>query len=380
LLVALIAESEAAGTPARIVMHIDFDYFYAQCEEVRNPALKGKPLAVCVFSGRTRDSGVISTANYAARKYGVKSGMPIRLAKARLADVAGATFLPIDMDYYTRVSERAMTLIESFADKFEQVGIDECFIDVTRQARNYSGARIIASEIKRAVRESAAITATVGVAPNKLVAKIASDFQKPDGLTVVEAASVEKFISGLEVSKISGIGPKTAGKLKEMGATTVGDISRIDQFRLTEALGKKAAAYIRNAARGIDEDPVRETGERKQIARIVTLRTDANTSAEMSEDLSVLCRSVAEIAGARALSFKTIGVLLFLNNLDQRSRSKTLKTHTSSLQVLSSTARKLLADLMVAGSDGIKVRRLGVRISDLHDSSGQNTISSFMKD
>jgi DNA polymerase IV (DinB-like DNA polymerase) len=361
----------------RIVMHIDFDYFYAQCEEIRNHSLRSVPVVVCVFSGRTEDSGVVSTANYVARKQGVKSGIPIKVAKSRLADNKEAVFLPVDMQYYSAISDRAMALIESAADKFEKTGIDECFIDVSGSVGTFIEAKKLAEKIRANVKAEVALTCSIGVAPNKTIAKIASDYVKPDGLTVVEPSSVQQFISGLTVDKISGIGPKTRTRLGDMGVRTVSDLTRIDRFRLIEEFGKKTGTFIYDSARGIDEDPVEDRRERKQIARIVTLKKDASASPEMLPDLAGLCRSVFDSAARNNIAFKTIGVFVILDDLDERSKSKSLRVHASSYDILHSTARALLEQLM--GSEGaLRVRRLGVRLSDLQDAAGQNTMSQFM--
>ena len=179
----------------RIVLHVDFDYFYAQCEELRNPELKSKPVAVCVFSDRGGDSGAIATANYVARKYGVKSGMPIKFAKKRLEQVTDAVFLPTDFDYYSDISQKAMMTMRQYADIFEYVGKDEAFIDVSKRCEvDFNKASHIAQQLKNAVREAVKMTCTVGVSANKLVAKIASDFKKPDGLTIVPPDKIESFL------------------------------------------------------------------------------------------------------------------------------------------------------------------------------------------
>lgn len=377
--VSLIGGDTDTSTGTRIVMHVDFDYFYAQCEEVRAPSLRGKPLAVCVFSGRTEDSGVVSTANYAAREHGVRSGIPIRVAKSRLVGISDAAFLPVDMSYYSEVSEKAMSLIQSFAGRFEQVGIDECFIDVSELASSFEVAKTLVSQIKDSILKSLGLTCSIGVAPNKMLAKIASDFQKPDGLTVIEPESSQKFIANLSVDKISGIGPKTSKRLGELGVKTISELAGLDQFKLVEEFGRKAGTFIHNAARGIDEEPVVESGESKQIARIITLKNDASTSIEMSNELRELCQSVLESATARKLAFKTVSVIIILNNLDQKSKSKTLKTPSNSLEPLHSTTKVLLNELMES-DDSMSVRRLGVRLSELQNTSGQNTISQFMGD
>ncbi len=362
----------------RVVLHVDFDYFFAQCEELRNPGVKDCPVVVCVFSGRTKDSGVVSTANYVARNYGVKSGIPIRTAKSRLAEAKDTMFLPLDAEYYKQVSEKAMAAIRNNVDVFERVGIDECFVDVSeRTGADFGTAENLARKIKAEVMRAAKISCSVGVAPNKMLAKIASDFQKPDGLTVVKPADVEKFVSSLAADKIPGIGSKTRDRLAELGVKTTGELAVFDIYRLVREFGKKNATFMHNAARGIDDEPVQESkDERKQIMRIVTLKQDATRAAEMYTDLEEICRSVHESSSKKNLAFRSVGVILILNNLETVTRSKSLKAHSSGLDVLSSAAKAVLDE---AVTEGMKVRRLGIRVSDFQDSSGQETLFNFMQ-
>jgi DNA polymerase IV (DinB-like DNA polymerase) len=171
---------------SRVVMLADLDHFFAQCEEKRNPNLKVRPTVVCVFSGRTETSGVVSTANYVARRYGVRSGMPIFLAKKKLAN-EDAVFLPVDYEFYESVSKRIMTTLKGFANKFEQVGIDEAYLDVTQMtSEEFGKAKQLAKEIKQVIRNQEEMTFSIGIGPNKLIAKIASDIEKPDGITAIE--------------------------------------------------------------------------------------------------------------------------------------------------------------------------------------------------
>jgi DNA polymerase IV (DinB-like DNA polymerase) len=334
-------------------------------------------VVVCVFSGRTEDSGVVSTANYVARKYGVKSGIPIRVAKSNLAEVSDAVFLPLDPAYYSQVSESAMSIISSYADRFEHVGIDECYMDVTERAATFEAARNLAQEIKSEVKKKTQLTCSIGIAPNKMLAKIASDLYKPSGLTVIEPERASESITAMEVAKIPGIGPKTSGRLQELGVKTIGDLAKFDLFELIEEFGKKTATYMHNASQGIDDEPVIESGERQQIMRIATLKSDATGSKEMHTDLYELCQSVFQAATDRKLSFGTIGILLILNNLDNITRSKSLKVHSSSFESLHSTAKSILEEAMREAGP-VKVRRLGVRLSDLQSSEGQNTMLDFM--
>ena len=376
--ICMIAEGSENEKTFRIIMHIDFDYFFAQCEEIRKPELRGKPVVVCVFSGRTEDSGVVSTANYVARKYGVKSGIPIKLAKSRLAGMGDAVFLPLDSIYYKQMSEAAMSMIETHADRFEHVGIDECYIDVSERAASFAEAKSLAQEIKNDVKKQTQLTCSIGVAPNKMLAKIASDYQKPDGLTVIEPENAVEFISEMETGKIPGVGPKTSERLVELGVRTIGDLAGFDTFKLIEEFGKKSGTYMHNAAKGMDDDPVAESGEKSQMGRIVTLKSDATEALQMHHDLYELCESVFQKAAEKKMSFRNVGVLLILDNLENVTRSKSLKVHSINFDLLHSTAKSVLEEAVAGIGEKRRVRRLGVKLSDLQSSAGQNSMLDFM--
>jgi len=200
---------------------------------------------------------------------------------------------------------------------------------------------------------------------------------KPDGLTVIEPRNMTEFIASMDAGKIPGIGPKTSERLEELGVKSAGDLAKFDLFRLIEEFGKKNAAYMHNASMGLDSEPVSESGGKHQIMRIATLKSDATKVAEMLPHLHEICRSIFKIATDRMASFKTIGVLLILENLDSITRTKSLKMHSNNFEVLHATARSILDEAM-REVDPVKVRRLGVRLSDLHYSGGQNTMFDFM--
>ena len=194
----------------RIVFHIDFDYFYAQCEEIRNPELKSKPVCVCVFSDRGGDSGAIATANYTARKYGVKSGLPIIFAKKKLSEQKGAVFLPVDFEFYESMSKKGMDIMKKNSDIFEYVGRDEAYLDVTEKVKgDWTNAKKLAIKIKKEIKDKVNLSCSIGISQNKLISKIASDFQKPDGLTLILPEKVDEFLEPLQIGDIPGIGRKT---------------------------------------------------------------------------------------------------------------------------------------------------------------------------
>src|SRR4030067_634377 len=174
----------------KIILHVDMDYFFAQCEEREHPELKGKPVVICVYSGRGGDSGAVSTSNYEARKFGIKAGIPISRAKKLNPD---AIFLPVNMGLYRSKSNEIMDMLRGFSDIVEQESIDEAFCDITDKVADFDEAKKFAAQIKDAIRQKVGLTCSIGVAPNKLIAKIASDFKKPDGLTVVKPEEDMRF-------------------------------------------------------------------------------------------------------------------------------------------------------------------------------------------
>src|SRR5579885_2337188 len=329
----------------RIIFHIDFDYFFAQCEELRNPELRTKPVAVCVYSDRGGDSGAIATANYLARKYGVKSGMQIKFAKKRLESIPESVFLPTDFDYYTDISEKTMNIIREHADIFEYVGKDEAYLDVTKRTESdFQKASHHAQQLKNAIRTSTKLSTTIGVSSNKLVAKIASGYKKPDGLTVVEPERIELFLSDLPIRTIPGIGKKTEEKFTEIGLQTIVQLRTLDVFKLNELFGRKIGAYIYNASRGIDEEPVSPHHDPVQYSRIVTLKQDSSDFNFLIIDLEKLCEDLHQSIIEDSLLFKSVGIQFVQSDLSNKSKSRTLKNPTSSLDELKKNAVSLLRE------------------------------------
>lgn len=360
----------------RVVLHVDFDYFYAQCEEIRSPRLRTKPVVVCVFSDRGGDSGAIATANYTAREYGVKSGMPIRFAKKRLEERADAVFLPTDFEYYSEVSEKSMGVIKEYADIFEYVGRDEAYLDITKKTESdFTKASHLAQQIKNSVRTTVKLTCSIGVSPNKLISKIASDFKKPDGLTVVPPERVENFLDPLKIRAIPGIGKKSEEKFSEMKLKTISDLKSLDVFELSQYFGRKTATYIFNAVRGIDDEPVKEREPRIQFSKIVTLKKDSKEQGFLEEALKELCEELFSVVQRNNKMFKSVGIQFVQSDLSNKTRSKMLKNHTLNREELEKAARELLHEALE--NQTIPVRRLGVKVSELSEVEGQRDITSY---
>jgi len=218
--------------PRRIVLHCDLDAFYPSCEIKRDPSLAGKPLIVGADPKQGHGRGVVTSCSYEARKYGVRSGMPISMAY-KLCPPPTGIYLRPDFELYGKTSDRVMQLLRKYGDSFEQTSIDEAFLDVSERCRNFEGAAELARGLKNDLKRSEGLTTSVGIAPNKSVAKMASDIQKPDGLTVVKPELLRSFLGPLPVEKISGVGKKTAQFLHEHGIETIGQLRDVKAKKLT---------------------------------------------------------------------------------------------------------------------------------------------------
>lgn len=360
----------------RVIMLVDFDYFFAQCEELRNPAVKDKPVVVGVYSGRTKTSGAVSTANYVARKYKVKSGIPLYLAKRRLEGTE-AVFLPVDYEFYEQISNKIMQTLRGFADVFQQVGIDEAYLDVTQKTQgSFEAASDLVKKMKNDVKNRVGIIFSVGVGPNKLVAKIAADSQKPDGLTIVKPVEVERFLPPLPVNRLVGVGRKTTAKMGELGVKTIGDLARYDTQKLVGIFGKNLGVHFHNAANGVDNEPVQETGEAESISRIATLKENTRDLDVVLEKCNQLIEEIYRDFGQRNISFRNVGVIAIMTDLSARSRSKTLETPTKDIKVLKQTVRELFEKFLTESE--LEVRRVGMKISQFSkEECEQKKLTSF---
>ena len=364
----------------KIIFHIDFDYFYAQCEEIRKPELRNIPSVVCVYSGREEDSGVVSTCNYEARKYGVKAAMPIRLAKSKLKDVE-AIFLPTDMPYYHDISRNAMRIIQNYGELFEQVSVDECYVDFTKIINSdFDDAMIFASSLQKNIKDQINLTCSIGVGPNKLISKIASGFKKPNGITVVTPKDAKNFISNCKIEDIPGVGPKTIRKMESLGIRSISDISKKSIFELRDALGYKTATFLVNASNAIDYSQIKVRGSSKQIGKIVTLKKNVADFEQINLMTANLCTSVYENLRNKGQAFRVLSIILILENLQHISLSKSLKLYSASFDELHKNSLSLIKEMISNNSISLdNVRRMGVVVSDLKDVSGQDSLLNYFE-
>jgi len=342
----------------RRIFHVDLDAFFAAVEERENPAIRGKPVVVGADPKEGKGRGVVSTCNYEARKFGIRSGMPISRAWKLCPQ---AIYLPVNMPLYEKVSEKIMKILRKFADKFEQVGIDEAFLDVSKTARTFDSAARLAKKIKEEVKRKEKLTCSIGVAPNKLVAKIASDFRKPDGLTIITPEKVRSFLSPLPVRKLPGVGPKTESRLRQIGIETIGQLAKADPEDLAREFGVWGPRFV-VMANGIDESEVEERYVAKSFGRQHTFEKDTDDVELMHKTIEVLSNETFEDVKRYAAFFKTVTLILRYENFETHTRSKTLESPAMSAEVIKKTAKELLKDFL--GTEK-KVRLIGVRVSGL---------------
>jgi len=340
------------------------------------PALKTKPVAICMFSDRGGDSGAIATANYTAREFGVKSGLSIRAAKQKLKNRTDSTFLPADFEYYSEMSEKSMNIIQKFADIFEYVGRDEAYLDVSEKVEHdFVKASHIAQQIKNEIREKTKLTCSIGISPNKLLSKIASGYKKPDGLTTITPDKISEFMETLNLEDVHGIGKKTVQKLAEEGIETISQAKNLDIFVLISIFGKKTGAYIHNAIRGIDKNAVRIRAPTLQLSKIMTLKEDSVDYIFLEKSLFELCEKLHPSILKENKMFRSVGIYLTQSDLSSKTRSKMLRNSTLSLDELKKVSSQLLKEALE--DQHILIRRLGVKVSELSNIEGQSNITSY---
>jgi DNA polymerase IV (DinB-like DNA polymerase) len=355
------------ASSGRIIFHVDMDQFFAAVEEREHPEIRGKPVVVGADPKEGKGRGVVSTCNYEARKYGIRSGMPITRAW-RLCPQA--VFLPVNFRLYLQVSARIMDILQRYADKFEPWGFDEAFLDVSSRVRDYEEARRLALEIKKEIYEKEVLTCSIGVGLNKLIAKIASDFQKPDGLTVVEEKDIKAFLEPLDVDRLLWVGKKTTRKLNEMGIKTVGDLARYDPSVLIEKFGV-IGTQLYLYAQGIDRSEVGLRGPVKSIGRNVTFEKDTSDWTLVFQTLDQLCEEIYEEVKERNFLFKTVTITVRYENFETHTRSKTLPFLTNKLSDFEKATHELMQPYLRPER---KIRLIGARVSNLVSGEKQKTL------
>jgi DNA polymerase-4 len=339
---------------SRRILHMDMDAFFAAIELLRHPELAGKPLVVG-GGGDPFTRGVVSTASYEARKFGIRSAMPLRTAYQLCPD---CVFLPVDYQEYVRVSRKVKKILAGFTLMIEDVGIDEAFLDVSEIAKP---AKLIAQEIKTRIKEETGLTCSIGIGPNKLLAKIASDLQKPDGLTVITEESIERMVWPLPVRKLWGVGPKTEARLKSFGVTFIGALAALPLEQLLEQFGRSYGTYLHRASRGIDESPIVTHWEPRSMSRETTFEEDVQQWQAIARTLAELAKLVTHDMKKSGYRARTIGIKIRFSDFKTYTRVKTLDAATDSLETVRKVAFECLGRIELKQ----RVRLIGVRATGL---------------
>lgn len=375
-------QTSLGQTASRTVMHVDMDAFYAAVEERYSPELRGKPIVVGADPKDGHGRGVVTTANYLARRYGIGSAMPIsrawRLAEAaRQRGEPTAIFVRGDHELYARVSSRIMDVLEAGADAFQQASIDEAYLDVTTLG-SFEAAEDRGRQIKAEIFAKEGLTCSIGIAPNKLVAKIASDFQKPDGLTIVRRDAVQDFLDPMPARVIPGVGPKAEALLRTRGIITVRELRAIQLEQLTALMGSWGADLYAKA-RGVSESPVSSGRVRKSIGEQETFEQDTLEAGFILERARAMAASVFhQLRNQQFVSFRTLTVTVRFSNFTTLTRSHTpSKPLTSEDEMWIAALRLLLPFLDHRANPKLRpIRLIGVRAQRLVPSEVQQRASS----
>ncbi len=361
----------SAGRP--VILHVDMDAFYASVELKDRPDLAGKPLIVGADPRQGRMRGVVLTASYEARRFGIRSAMSCVQALRLCPE---AVFIPPNFEKYARASRAIMATLRRYGDRLEPTGIEEGYLDVTgRVGGDYRRASDLAREIKAAIRTEHGLTCSIGAAPSKAVAKIASDFEKPDGLTIVFPEHVLEFLAPIPVRKISGVGPKTGERLKELGIEVIGDLQERPAEDLIETLGA-LGEYLQDVALGRDVgDVVEPLGPPESISTETTFDSDLAAFEEIWPQLEDLVRSIHAQLVDEGYAFRTVTLKVRYSDFEIHTKSRSLKVHSTDFDPILILSQMLLKDVLAAGR---KLRLVGVRLSNLTERvAPQATLSKW---
>jgi DNA polymerase IV len=341
------------------ILHVDMDAFYASVAERDDPTLKGKPVVVGMGA-----RGVVSSANYEARKFGVRSAMPLGQAR-RLAP--HAIFVPVNMERNAEVSHHIMEIFHSFTPLVEPLSLDEAFLDVTGSQRLHGDGRVIAAKIRARVESEEGITCSVGIAPSKFIAKLASTYAKPNGMLEIEQSRILEFLHPLPVSAMWGVGPKTNEELQRIGLTKIGDIAQTPRATLIRALGQSAGETLYELAWGRDYRSVTTDEPDKSIGAEETFLIDLDNHEEILRELLRMVERASHRLRDRGLVSKTIAIKIRFADFTTISRSKTVPLPISGVQECYEVVRNLYKGLKL---DRARIRLVGVSLENLSDGTG----------
>lgn len=336
------------------ILHVDMDAFYASVEEIKDPSLRGRPVVVGGQGGR----GVVTSASYEARRYGVTSAMPMVTAR-RLCP--HAVYVPNDFESYRDFSIKIRDVFTSFTPLVEPLSLDEAFLDVSGSVRIFGPPADIAVQIKERVK-ALGLSCTVGVAPNKFLAKLASARGKPDGLLVVAAGDVIGFLHPLPVTALWGVGPQTATTLERLGLKTVGDLAAVSERTLARAVGESLGAHLHALAVGLDERPVVPNEPARSVGSEETFSYDLDSPDEIARELLRLADRTAERLRMKNLCGRTVTLKVRFSNFTTITRSRTLGAEVDTTPAIYEVARGLFDKV---SQDRLRIRLLGVSVTGL---------------
>ncbi|MBZ9573044.1 DNA polymerase IV [Patescibacteria group bacterium] len=339
----------------KIVLHVDMDYFFAQIEERENPRFRGKPVVAGADPKGGRGRGVVSTCNYEARKYGIGSAMPISKAFQLCPE---AIFLPVNHELYENTSRSIMEIVKKYSKIWKIVSLDEAYLDLSF-LRNFKKAENLAKRLKREIFKKEKLTSTIGIGPNKLIAKIVSGEAKPNGLLVIEPAGVQKFLDPLNIEKIPGIGPKSAEILRNLGVKIIKDLRKLKKSKLKEIFGK-VGEDIAEKARGIDESEVSSEEIVKSIGKEHTFEKDTREPEIIFSTFEKIIKNVWQEIQEEHFSIQGVNVICRFQGFETKSKQKSFLPIEPKLEFLEKTAKKLLLELLLKNQK--LVRLIGLRV------------------
>jgi DNA polymerase IV len=349
---------------SRTILHLDMDAFFAAVEQSDHPEWQGKPVIVGADPRNGKGRGVVSTCSYEARVYGVRSAMPISKAYQLCPQ---AMYVYPRGSRYAEVSRQVMAAIDHYSADVEQISIDEAFLDITSTQKLFGGARALAVQLKTEVKNTTHLTASVGIAPNKFVAKIASDLQKPDGLVIVPDDGVESFLAPLDLSRLWGVGQKTLPILQQLGLRTIGDLARFPQEELAKKLGRPGLAFW-HLAHGIDHREVVDDWAAKSISRETTFGQDTADDTVIRQTLLYLCDDLGYEMRKKNIKGRTVTLKIRLHDFSTFTRSRSLEETTDKTSLIWLTIEDLYNSFQRHGQ---AVRLLGVGMANLNPSEEQ---------
>lgn len=349
----------------RIIAHLDMDAFFASIEENDNPEYKGKPIVVGADPKNGKGRGVVSTANYKARAYGIYSGMPISKAwkiseQSKLGGKEPVIFIQPNFEKYKGVAEVIISIVKKYSQLIEVTSIDEVYFDLS-YLKSLKKTKEVCLKIKKEIKVKEGLTCSIGIGPNKLIAKIASGHQKPDGLTIVK--NPEKFLENLPVRTIPGIGPKTEEVLHRMNVCTVKDLKKFSKIELYKLFGK-FGLELYEKARGIDNTPIIEDYPLKSIGKQITFEKDTRKLSYIYDEIQKICNSIyQEFKDGGFGYFRSITVTVRSKDFETKTKSFTFKEKINDLKTLQIQSTRLLMGLI--NQNKKLIRMIGVRIEKL---------------